>query len=172
MRFFTCSVLLLSAAVAEAAPATLTVTSDAFAPTAAIPIDYTCDGAGTAPLLQWSTVPAGTKSVAVLVDDGDAERGPFTHALVTNLPADQPTLDLGSAPPAGAMVTLNDSGTPGYLAPCPENGVHHYHFRVYALDARIARAPATRTVTRASFLRGIAGHVLAEGDLVGVYAAR
>ncbi len=172
MRLFIISSVLLSAAVASAAPAKLTVMSDAFAQASTIPLEYTCDGAGTAPMLTWSAVPAGTRSIAILVDDPDAARGPFTHLLVTNLPADQESLDLGTALPVGTSESRNDSGTTGYLAPCPEDGTHHYHFRVYALDARVARAPATRAVTRAAFLRGIEGHVLAEGELVGVYAAR
>jgi Raf kinase inhibitor-like YbhB/YbcL family protein len=172
MRFLIGSSVLLSAALAGAAPAKLTVMSDAFAPTAAIPIEYTCDGAARAPMLTWSAVPAGTRSIAILIDDPDSERGAFTHLLVTNLPPDLESLDLGTALPADASVTRNDSGATGYLAPCPQDGTHHYHYRVYALDARIARAPATRAVTRAAFLRGITGHVLAEGELVGVYAAR
>jgi hypothetical protein len=92
--------------------------------------------------------------------------------LVTNLPPDQQTLDLSQPITATANVQRNDSGATGYLAPCPEDGTHHYHYRVYALDARIAPARIDHRVTRDSFLRGIAGHVLAEGDLVGVYQAQ
>jgi hypothetical protein len=172
MRMLLASSVVLAATAASAAPETLTVSSDAFDANTAIPTQYTCDGAGKAPLLTWSEVPAGTKSIAVLVDDPDAARGPFTHVLVTNLPADKRSVDLGSALPAGATLQRNDSGASGYLAPCPEDGRHHYHFRVFALDARIRPAPITRAVSRDSFLRGIRDHVLAQGELVGTYAPR
>ena len=164
--------IVLAATVAAAEPAKLTVMSNAFGPSSEIPVQYTCDGAGEAPTLGWNEVPAGTRSIAILVDDPDARRGPFTHLLVTNLPPTQTSLDLGGALPAEARAARNDTGTTGYLAPCPEDGVHHYHFHVYALDARHQRAPVNRYVTRAAFLRGIEGHVLAEGELIGVYAGR
>ena len=169
MRVLVGSSILFASVVAAAAPATLDVRSPAFLSGAAIPVQYTCDGAGRAPALTWSNVPAGTQSVAILVDEPDAKDGPFTHLIVTNLPADQTSEDLGAALPPDASVTRNDAGSLGYLAPCPEDGAHRYHYRVYALDLKVRRAPATRAVTRASFLRGIAGHVLAEGELVGTY---
>ncbi|MGE5184574.1 MAG: YbhB/YbcL family Raf kinase inhibitor-like protein [Acidobacteriota bacterium] len=147
----------------------LVVTSNAFGSGGAIPVRYTCDGAGKAPTLTWSAVPQGTKTIAILVDDPDAERGPFTHLLVTDLPPELRSLNLGDAPPGGANVLLNDTGSPGYLAPCPEDGHQAYHYRVYALDATTVPTPGTTVVTRDGFLRAIEGHVLAEGELVGVY---
>jgi Raf kinase inhibitor-like YbhB/YbcL family protein len=172
MRTLLGSSVVLAASVASAEPTRLAVTSDAFRSDDAIPVQYTCDGAGKAPTLSWTKVPADTKSIAILVDDPDAERGPFTHLLATNIPSTQTSLDLGGAAPAGASIMRNDTESEGYLAPCPENGLHHYHFRVYALDAPVRRAPVTRAVTRETFLRGLRGHVLAEGELVGIYESR
>ena len=172
MRIFVGSSILLAATVAYAAPAKLVVKSTAFSSGAAIPVQYTCDGAGKAPQLEWSAAPAGTKSIAILVDDTDAQNGPFTHAIITGLPADQITLDLGGALPAGVSITRNNTKGMGYLAPCPEDGRHHYHYRVFALDAPIRTPRLTGVVSRAAFLRGINGHVLAEGELVGVYESR
>jgi len=44
---------------------------------------------------------------------------------------------------------LNDFGKPGYGGPCPPrgHGVHHYHFRLYALDAELKLAPAPEAST-------------------------
>jgi Raf kinase inhibitor-like YbhB/YbcL family protein len=172
MRVLVGTSIMFSAVIAGAAPATINVSSPAFVAGDAIPVQYTCDGAARAPTLSWSGLPAGTQSVAILVDEPDAKDGPFTHLLVTNLPPEQTTVDLGAALPADASVLRNDAGTLGYLAPCPEDGAHHYHYRVYALDLKVRRAPATRAVTRASFLRGIQGHILGEGELVGTYERR
>jgi len=160
--------IILASAAAGAAPARLAVTSDAFPVNGNIPVQYTCDGAARAPTLTWSAVPAGTRSIAILIEDADAARGPFTHMMITNVSPTRTSVDLGAALPRDASAARNDNGTTDYLAPCPEDGVHHYHYRVFALDARVSRGPATRE----GFLRGIEGHVLAEGDLVGVYEAR
>jgi len=169
MRVLVGSSILFAAAAASAAPAKLSVSSTAFLADGAIPVQFTCDGAGRAPALTWTGVPADTRSVAILVDDPDAKNGPFMHMLVTNLSPDQTSLDLGAALPAEASLARNDTGSLGYLAPCPQDGTHRYHYRVLALDEPVRRAPATRRVTRESFLRGVEGHVLAEGELVGTY---
>ena len=48
---------------------TMTLTSPAFAAGDEIPIRYTCEGDDVSPPLAWSTPPAGTKSLALIVDD-------------------------------------------------------------------------------------------------------
>src|SRR5207302_4695944 len=63
---------------ADAAVATLTLTRPAFAMTAAMPKQFTCDGANESPPLAWSGAPAGAKSFALIVDDPDAPSGTFT----------------------------------------------------------------------------------------------
>ena len=67
-------------------PEKITVTSPAFTNGGAIPRANTCDGPGTPPTIRWTAVPAGTKSVAVVVDDPDAPGGDFLHWLVIGLP--------------------------------------------------------------------------------------
>jgi Raf kinase inhibitor-like YbhB/YbcL family protein len=171
MRILVPTSIVLATATATAAPTTLTVTSESIAQNAPLPVQLTCDGASKAPTISWSAAPANAKSIAILVDDTDADGGPFTHMLVTNLPPGQTSLDLGGAAPEQATVERNDLGRIGYAAPCPEDGRHHYHYRVFALDARTAPARAEGKVTRDSFLRAIHGHVLAEGELTAVYVA-
>ena len=99
MRVLVGSSIMFSAVIAGAAPATINVSSPAFLAGGAIPVQYTCDGAARAPTLTLSGVPANAQSVAILVDEPDAKDGPFTHMLVTNLPPDQTTIDLGAALP-------------------------------------------------------------------------
>ena len=148
---------------AENAPASLEVTSSAFANGQAIPSELTCEGSEPGPPpLAWSTVPAATKSIAILVEDPDAPNGPFTHWLVKNIPP-KTTSITGKLPP-GADAARNDGGTTGYTPPCPPSGRHRYEFRVYALDIAFHN-----TMTRAEFLRATRGHVLAMGQLTGTY---
>ncbi|HET9627048.1 MAG TPA: YbhB/YbcL family Raf kinase inhibitor-like protein [Kofleriaceae bacterium] len=146
------------------AKANLKVTSSAFAANQAIPAQYTCDGAATAPPVAWSAVPGNTRSVAILVEDPDAPDGTFTHWLVTGLGPQTTSLAAGAALPQGAVAAKNGKGDTGYSAPCPPTGLHHYVFHVYALETTIP-APSSKE----DFLAAITGHVLAEGQLIGTY---
>jgi Raf kinase inhibitor-like YbhB/YbcL family protein len=142
----------------------LAVTSTAFTANDRIPPEFTCEGSDKAPPLQWSTVPQGTRSVALLVDDADAPKGTFTQWLVTGI--SPITNSIGKdALPQGAVAAKNSKGTTGYSGPCPqESGKHRYYFHVFALDTHLA-APADK----AAFLAAINGHILAEGQLMGTY---
>lgn len=145
-------------------PATLRVTSTAFAAQQSIPAEYTCDGAQAAPPLAWSRVPAQTRSIALLVEDPDAAGGAFTHWLITGLSPEVSALAAGGALPTGAVAAKNDKGEVGYAAICPPTGRHRYHFRVYALETTIP-PPGSKD----DFLASIDGHVLAQGELVATY---
>ena len=55
----------------------------------------------------------------------------------------------------------------GYRGPAPPAGkVHHYYFKLYALDRTLTLAPGA---TKADLLRAIDGHVLGTAELVGTY---
>jgi hypothetical protein len=149
---------------AKAMKMKLQVTSEAFKPNAAIPEEYTCEGAETTPPLAWSRTPKGTKSIAILVEDPDAPGGTFTHWLVTGIAPTTTSLAAGAKLPEGAVAEKNDKGAEGYAGPCPPNGRHHYAFHVYALDISLAKS-----MTKSDFKGAIDGHVLAEGELVGTY---
>src|SRR4030067_2170573 len=64
----------------------INVGSAAFTEGGMIPKQFPCDGADISPSLSWSTVPEGTKSIAIVVDDPDAPAGTWVHWLVYNLP--------------------------------------------------------------------------------------
>lgn len=153
----------MTASAHAAAPSSLRVTSSAFGAGDRIPTAYTCDGRQASPPLAWSAPPAGTKSIAVLVEDPDAPRGTFTHWIVTGVPATVTSLAAGELPP-GAVAGTNDFGAARWGGPCPPSGTHRYVFRVFALDIPLAKA-----LTPTTFKTAIAGHVLAQGQLVGTY---
>jgi len=50
----------------------LTLSSPAFEHGQPIPQRYTCEGNDISPPLEWADIPAGTKSLALLVEDPDA----------------------------------------------------------------------------------------------------
>jgi Raf kinase inhibitor-like YbhB/YbcL family protein len=119
----------------------MTLASPAFADYGSIPAAYTCDGAGTVPPLQWTGVPAGTASLALIVDDPDSPSGQFTHWLAWNIPPASTGLDAGTWPLAGAVEGTNDADGVGWFGPCPHQGEHRYVFQLYALDQMLDLAP-------------------------------
>ncbi len=153
--------------------AALHVRSDAFADSAAIPAQFTCDGENTSPAIAWDNPhqPA-VESYVVILEDPDAPGGTFTHWVLFNVSPSVTSLPSGLAheltlPRYGATHARNDFGEFGYGGPCPPRGqLHHYRLRVAALDTRIALGPDVR---RDAVDQAMAGHVLAEGTLTGTY---
>jgi Raf kinase inhibitor-like YbhB/YbcL family protein len=153
----------------------MTLRSEAFADGQAIPRRYTEDGEDLSPPLSWSGLPAGTRELALIVDDPDAPRAePWVHWVLAKIPADvgmlaeglpkTPTLDV----PLGAVQGKNSWGTDGYRGPAPPrgHGTHHYHFKLYALDTPV---PAAQGIDKAGLLKAMRGHILGEAELVGTY---
>ncbi len=150
----------------------LAVLSAAFAMGAAIPDRYACGPCS--PPLSWSEAPAGTQSIAILCDDPDAPVGDWVHWVVFNLAPDVRSLPENvardAALPGGAIQGVNDYDRNDYDGPCPPPGrPHRYHFKVFALDARLALDAGAR---KADVVRAMRGHVLAQGELVGSYARK
>ena len=147
------------------------ITSPVFSDNGDIPPMYTCQGQDVNPPLQIDEIPAGTKSLVLIMDDPDAPGGVFTHWVLFNLPADSTGLPEGVPTTAemenGARQGLNDFGMIGYGGPCPPSGSpHHYHFTLYALGTSLGLDPGS---SKAQVLGAIAGHILAEDQLVGLY---
>jgi Raf kinase inhibitor-like YbhB/YbcL family protein len=135
---------------------------------------YTADGDDVSPAVSWSGAPAGTQELALVVDDPDAPLNePFVHWVMYKIPAAAPGLEEGVPKQArlasGALQGQNSMGGIGYSGPNPpkENGPHHYHFHVYALDSALKLEPGAE---KKAVLKAITGHVLAEGEAVGVYS--
>ena len=150
----------------------LAVLSAAFAMGAAIPERYACGPCS--PPLSWSEPPAGTQSLAILCDDPDAPAGDWVHWVVFNLAPDVRSLTENvardAALPGGAVQGVNDYDRNGYDGPCPPPGrPHRYHFKVFALDARLA---LDNTARKADLVQAMRGHVLAQGELVGAYVRK
>ena len=121
--------------------------STAFSDGAAIPRRFTCDGEDVSPALQWSGAPEQTLSFVLLCDDPDAPAGVWRHWAVYDIPGDQAGLAEGAGKPGAGQnfkQARNDFDRFDYGGPCPphRHGVHHYHFRLFALSQ--ARLPLGR----------------------------
>lgn len=155
-------------APAGAAGSTFTLHSQAFAAQTPIPVRYTCDGASVSPPLTWGGAPAA-RTWALIVDDPDTSHGTHVHAVIYNLPAAAHALPAGliaATLPQGARFGVNGRGQPAYTGPCPPSGVHHYHFKLYALDTRL---PDQGHLDKAALLKAMQGHIVGMAELVGTY---
>jgi Raf kinase inhibitor-like YbhB/YbcL family protein len=152
----------------------LSLTSAAFGANGSIPAKHTCEGADASPALAWSAVPAGAKSLVLIVDDPDAPdpKAPQTtwvHWVLYNIPPTTTSLSEGVTAadlPPGTREGLNDWRRKGYGGPCPPIGRHRYFHKLYALDIALADLGAA---TKAQVEAAMKGHVLAQAELVGTY---
>lgn len=149
-------------------PLPLVITSPAFEPGGEIPERFGFFRENVSPELAWENVPAGTQSLALLMEDRDF---PFVHWVVYDVPPQttglpesvlaQPQL------PEGGWQGLNSNAEIGYIGPYPPFGAtHRYAFVLYALDAPLNLEPG---VTQEQVLAALEGHVLTTSELVGTY---
>ena len=153
----------------------LTIKSSAFAPNGAIPIKYTCEAEDVSPALEWSGVPAGAKSLALIVDDPDAPdpaapKMVYVHWVLYDIPPSATGLAEGMTSgrlPKGAREAKNDWGRAGYGGPCPPIGRHRYFFKLYALDTTLGDLGGN--AKKPDVEKAMQGHILAHAEVVGTY---
>jgi phosphatidylethanolamine-binding protein (PEBP) family uncharacterized protein len=149
------------------------VRSMAFANMGAIPAQYTADGDGISPPLEWHGVPSAATRVVLIVEDADSSTPhPWVHAIAVIHGGDG-SLASGSLPSKdhqgdGIQTGLNSHLQPLWLPPDPPpgNGPHHYAFQLFALGegAEFSTAPG-----RGELWETVRSHALAAGLLVGTY---
>jgi Raf kinase inhibitor-like YbhB/YbcL family protein len=146
------------------------IKSPAFDEGALIPRKYTCDDLDVSPPLEWSIVPEGTKTFALICDDPDAPVGTWVHWVIFNLPGDIHGLPEDVPPHEvlenGAKHGKNDFRRIGYGGPCPPGGTHRYYFKLYAVDNEL---DVDAGITKKELLKELEGHIIDEGQLMGRY---
>ena len=169
-----------------AAPAgpPMILSTSACADGAQIPVKFSqaapgaAPGEGTSPALNWTNVPAGTRSFVLHMHDLDVARNRTTddqvHWLVWNIPGASTGLREGM--PRGARLadgSYQTSATgqvyrgPGAAATGP---LHHYVFELYALDMELPLEPVGDAFeTRAAVMKAIQGHVLGKAVYMGFF---
>lgn len=177
MNFFITAfaLLLLTSSAAQAAKSDkLSVSSSAFAEGAVVPKLYTGDGKDISPALSWNGAPATTKSLALTVEDPDAPGGTWFHWIIFNIPAGEKGLkeNVAKTPTLsnGAVQGRNDFDKTGYNGPAPPKGpLHHYQFKMVALDTKLSLKP---NCSKDDYYKAIKGHILASGTLTGTYSRK
>ena len=147
------------------------ISSPSFTNGGTLPDRHAKDHGNVSPALDWRGAPEGTESYTLIVQDSDATRGTATHWAVCDIPPQQPGLAEGQATTTLA-VCANVYGDDAYGGPRPPAGAgpHHYHFKVMALD--VPTLGITNGDDPAAMLRAAEGHVVAEAEIVGLFATK
>lgn len=145
------------------------LTSSVFHEGGDIPSLYTCEGQGVNPPLEISSVPAGAKSLVLIMDDPDVPKtrrpsGMFDHWIVFNIPPATHKISENATPPG--IQGQNTYGQNQYFGPCPPDRQHRYFFKLYALDATL---PLPAGSTKAVVEKAMEGHIIAQCQLMGRY---
>ncbi len=177
------------------ATARLEVRSPAFSFNAQLPVRFTADGEGVSPPLVWESVPRGTDSVALIVEDADSPTPhPLVHAIVVNLGNVDGALEEGALNSPNHEGIGLATGTNSFFKrawlppdPIPGHGVHRYVFQFFALGVATRDAgselPASGVSERSAdaaamdaaapgrhaFLEMILQRAVAVGCLIGTY---
>jgi Raf kinase inhibitor-like YbhB/YbcL family protein len=154
----------------------ITLSSKAFQGNGKIPGEYSAYDQDANFDLSWTKGPAGTVSYVIIMEDPDSKAPPLPtlHWLVWNIPASETSLRQGLpkqeriVDPDGLRQGPNVTGSVGYYGPHPSTGdkAHRYHTQIFALDSRLELPPAA---DREDVLLAMKGHVLAKGELVGLF---
>jgi Raf kinase inhibitor-like YbhB/YbcL family protein len=140
----------------------LKISSSAFKENEFIPVKYTCDGENVSPPLDIEHIPEEAKSLAIIVDDPDAPVGTWVHWVMWNVPVTHHFKENE----VHGIQGMNDFSNHAYGGPCPPGGTHRYFFKVYALD-NTPDLPVSST--KYHLEKAMSGHILAFGELVGLY---
>lgn len=146
------------------------LTSPVFEHLAFMPSAYTCDGQNISPCMEWTELPKGAQSLALIMDDPDATSGVWVHWVIFNIPPSTNALKEDFPKERvfqnGTRQGVNSSGRIGYTGPCPPSGTHRYIFKLYALDDKLELDAGS---TKNDLLTSMLDHILEETQLIGLY---
>ena len=151
-----CSQAEQNAAADSSAPASIrvsnfTLTSPQLTDGGLLPADLKCardGGDGVTPPLQWTYVPAGTKSLALIMHHypratREGVDAPSQYWVLWNIPADTRALPRGNPASIGDEGADKDEQSTGYTPPCsPPGQKHKYIITLYALNGPLDTLPA------------------------------
>jgi len=140
----------------------LQVASPSFGNNDKMPSKFTCDGDNIHPAISVKGVPKEAKSLAIILEAPDAMNGTVIHWVAWDI---EPAGDIAEKSAIGTK-GKNSHGVHGYMGPCPPEGTHHYHFKVYALDRMLGLREGSSSAQLEAAMKG---HIIAGGELIGLY---
>ena len=151
------------------------LSSPAFENGEQIPIEYTCDDIDVSPPLIISDIPDNTKSLALIMEDPDASGGIWVHWIVYNISNDTNSIPANYGAKGGNNLTSGAKhgknswldNNDFYRGPCPPSWIHHYYFRLYALDKILNLEGG---ISKNQLEDAMTGHIIEEAELMGTYS--
>jgi len=149
--------------------ANLVLESSAFSNGEEIPKKHGYKNGNVSPPLKISGIPSGTQSLALIMDDPDAQAAVgkiWVHWVIWNIESNTTDFPEGSTPP-GKIDGKNDFGELGYGGPAPPDKRHTYIFKLYALDKKL---DLEKGATKAQVEDSMKGYFIEQTRLEGTYA--
>jgi phosphatidylethanolamine-binding protein (PEBP) family uncharacterized protein len=162
-----------SASISSISKSALSLSSPDFTSGGAMPIDYTCDGAGHAPALQWRGVSAATKSLVLIMNTvpgpprpGEEAATSHAYLVLFNI---SPTITQNTYLKLAGTVGINfKDKNPGYTPPCSQGpGMKSYTFTLYALSSQLSISPTLATEN--SVTSALAQYLIEKTTLTATY---
>jgi phosphatidylethanolamine-binding protein (PEBP) family uncharacterized protein len=120
------------------APGAFSLSSPAFELNGAIPVSYTCAGAGISPALSWQKVPAKAAELFLFVIDENSDGSDGGIRWVVGGIEPSSTGVAAGKLPTGGIVGTNTAGKAAYSPICPAKGKHDtIEFVMYALSKKL-----------------------------------
>ena len=150
----------------------LKITSNAFKNNGLIPAKYTCDGNNMNPPLNIEGAPKEAATLVLIMDDPDIPQfvkekfgiEVWNHWVVFNIPTNVTRISEGCNPPG--ILGKNTRNENVYTGPRPPDREHRYFFKVYALDTKL---DIDKNSTKQDVERAMKDHIIAKGELIGLY---
>ena len=147
----------------------LELKSSSFSDGDEIPKKYGYKHGNENPPLSINGIPSETKSLALIMDDPDAQAAVgkiWVHWVIWNIEPSTTDFPEGSTP-SGKLDGKNDFGELGYGGPAPPDKRHTYIFKLYALDKKL---DLEKGATKAQVEDSMKGHYIEQTKLEGTYA--
>ncbi|HAM70476.1 MAG TPA: phospholipid-binding protein [Verrucomicrobiales bacterium] len=158
---------------ADAPPAggTFRLRSPAMRDGGRLPVEFTGDGAGDSPPLEWGGAPAGTRSFALIMHHIDPEGIAKWYWILHDIPPDVQRLPR-NATRVGVAGENSIDRRIGYAPPHSKGpGPKEYTFTLYALDvSTLPLPPSPSGAGRPALLAAMRGRILGTAELSVVYA--
>ena len=147
----------------------ITLESSAFSKGEEIPRKYGYKNNNVNPPLKINGIPSDTKSLAIIMDDPDAQAAVgkiWVHWIIWNIEPNVTEIAESSIP-TNSIQGKTDFGDIGYGGPAPPDKRHTYIFQLYALDTKLDLPQGS---SKAELVQAMTGHILAQTTLEGTYA--
>jgi len=147
----------------------LELKSSSFSDGDEIPKKYGYKHGNENPSLSINGIPPEAKSLALIMDDPDAQPAVgkiWIHWVICNIEPNTTEIPESYSLP-NTINGKNDFGELGYGGPAPPDKRHTYLFKLYALDTKL---DLQNGVTKDQVESAMEGHILEQAILKGTYA--